>query len=336
MDKLRSLEYFKSMPSDPEFEIYNAIEKTDHPCHEMIILDLQAIPGPELNEYCDQYHVDFYIGRQKDKDLARRTWFLKHEIRTQIAMLRKELLIESQNNSHQSDPELSGVEFDDKGLVDIQNFTPYNGVGLMRGETVFNICPSTNASNSSYWLSDLIFKQSFQNNRKFKVRLDPLIKVNKEMYQPMFFKMWVYGTKLDWNRLKTLKSTEHGQWLAGPLSDLTIEFTDFTWTPSETEIHFTCEELPKDDFLFVRGSRYFHAIFDKASGAIKHCDGAIRFYTPSELEYRKKFHVKNAEVRKIGKRIKIFQIDELIDQVLFMQLATNFLVWNEDAIAYFN
>ena len=225
---------------------------------------------------------------------------------------------------------------DDKNLVSIKNFDCSN-FGLTLGDAVYQLCPSLPQSNSSYWLFELICQESFRNNLDFKLRIDPLIKITKEDFRPMFYRMWVYGKKLDWDKIRKLKHEDFGQWLnEDSTSAKSIEATDFVWQPSKNEVHFTCEELPKDEFNSIRGSRYFHAIFDKKTGHIIHCDGALRFYSQVELRNRKLFHVRHAEVRKAGKRIKIFQIDEPISQQLFMNLATTFLVWNEDALIYFN
>ena len=60
----------------------------------------------------------------------------------------------------------------------------------------------------------------------------------------------------------------------------------------------------------IRGSRYFHAIFNKDTGSIIHCDGAIRIYSESELADRMRFHVRSSDVRKVGKRVKIFQTND--------------------------
>ena len=94
--------------------------------------------------------------------------------------------------------------------------------------------------------------------------------------------------------------------------------------------------MPTAEYLDVRGSRYFHAIFDRATGLIKHCDGAIRLYIYEEYQNRLKCHVRNTEARKVGQRIKIFQLDDAIDQNTFALLCVTFFVWNEDVITYFN
>jgi hypothetical protein len=70
------------------------------------------------------------------------------------------------------------------------------------------------------------------------------------------------------------------------------------------------------------------------TGQIVHCDGAIRIYDFDELEKRKKLQLKDSETRRMGKRIKIFRIDDILEQSLFSQLVSSFYVWNEDVKNY--
>ena len=118
------------------------------------------------------------------------------------------------------------------------------------------------------------------------------------------------------------------------MDERTNAMTDYIWKPCDNEIHFTCEELPSSDDWEYRGSRYFHAIIDKLTGQIVHCDGAIRIYDFDELEKRKKLQLKDSETRRMGKRIKIFRIDDILEQSLFSQLVSSFYVWNEDVKNY--
>jgi hypothetical protein len=152
----------------------------------------------------------------------------------------------------------------------------------------------------------------------------------------MMYRMTVYGRPLDWNRLAVLKDDDFGQWLNEHQNDDT-QYTDYVWSAKKNdELHFSCEEVPKQEVREIRGSRYFHAIFDKQTGTIKHCDGAIRLYTQDELEYRGRYHIKDAEVRKIGRRIKLFQGDNLkMSTEDFTLLARSFFVWNNDVHQYF-
>ena len=196
-------------------------------------------------------------------------------------------------------------------------------------------------SNSSYWIFQALMKYTLQNGINFKIRLYPLIEVSEKDYNPIFYKMHVHSKSLDWDRLCTLKNDEFGQWFDEKEYNR-IGFTDYVWSPMGTELHFTCEELPKLDYKGIKSSRYFHAIFNKQSGKINHCDGALRVYSDYELALRSNYHIKDPSVRKVAKRIKIFQFerkennDKEIDQDVFCKLAVNYFVWNIDVQNYFN
>lgn len=118
--------------------------------------------------------------------------------------------------------------------------------------------------------------------------------------------------------------------------DCDYSITDYVWHIKENEIHFTCEELLAMGNCIIRGSHYFHAIFSKATGFITHCDGAIRIYNENELVDRMRFHVRSADARKVGKRVKIFQTNDFLTHEEFSQLVMSFFVWNQDVFSYFN
>ena len=63
-------------------------------------------------------------------------------------------------------------------------------------------------------------------------------------------------------------------------------------------------------------------------------DGAIRIYSFEEIEVRNTCHVK--DIGKIGKRIKIFQIDNELELEDWSNIASSFYVWNEDVQKYFS
>jgi hypothetical protein len=330
---MESLTYFLNNSTPPHYSIYNLLEDKEHPLHNALMYDLEKIDPDDLEKHSIKYNVDFFIEGHENKNESRRVWYLKHHLKDAIAIKRKEFLQDYKRSYEQL--ELGSLNINENGLVSVRDFE-YTYSGLIRDNHVFQLSPSLDTANSSYWLFNLILQETFKNNIDFKIRLDPFLKIPQNEYQPMTYMMGVYGITLDWARIRQLKDIEDGKWLGDSNSSACIEFTDYVWAPSKNEIHFTCEELFKDEFIGIRGSRYFHAIFDIKTGLIIHCDGAIRFYSEEELKQRKCYHVKNSEVRKIGKRVKIFQIDEPISQQLFMNLATTFLVWNTDAQCYFN
>jgi hypothetical protein len=338
MENLSTLEHFSKLPNDPRFELRDIISNPNHYFFKEVMNDLEAINKDELAKFCDEHSIEFFIEKEENKDLARRTWFLEDKLRRNIAELRLSNLATSEGLERPTpydSEELQDLEVDENGLTFLKNFD-FSDYGLTFKNRVYQLCPSLPQFNSSYWLFDLLKRETQEHNLNFKIRVDPLVNLSKEEFRPMAFKMQMYGQELNWERIKNLKEEEHGQWLRDSFSTESINITDFVWSPSRNEVHFTCEELPQKDWINLRGSRYFHAIFDKSTGSVVHCDGAIRIYNKQELEFRQKYHVRRSEVRKIAKRVKLFRIDEPISQELFMNLATNFMVWNQDVLKYFN
>lgn len=335
---ITSQEYFEKLPTGAQWELENVLENKEHPIHRLLIEDLNSIPNEVLKEWSSQNHIQRLISRENNKDLAARKWFLLTTINNSIAKKRLNLLVEGVKESRPEpyhDPDLRDLEIDKYGLVELRKFD-CSRFGLGYHNQIFQLCPSLDQYNSCHWLFHLLIDEEFRQKKQFKIRIDPLVKVQSKLFKPYFQYMEIYGVKLDWKRIKALKNEETGQWIGNGLSARSIGRTDFVWSPFANEIHFTCEELPKLEWLEQRGSRYLHGIFNRDKGHLTHCDGALRIYQKDEFEYREHFHVRQPEVRKIGTRVKIFQIDQPIDQGLFMRLATNFLVWNEDALAYFN
>lgn len=308
-----------------------------HPIHGQLIKDLESISASKIEAFETKYHYLFERSDQ-DRDMDVRKMFFEYEIAGIVAQKRLSILGTTTKGARQKpydQDDFVGIDVDDQGLVSVRQLRS-DYFSLFNKDYAYQLCPCLDQFNSSHWLGLLILNETFKNGKNFKIRLDPLMKEPVQTFRPYMALMQLYGKKLDWERLKSLQSEEFGQWLGDGLSTSSIMTTDYVWRPEKHEVHFTCEELPKPECITTRGSRYFHAIFDKRSGKITHCDGALRIYNQSEIENRQKFHVRQPEVRKIGKRVKLFLINDEIDQELFMSLATNFLVWNEDAISCFN
>lgn len=320
---------------DPFFEVAQIIDDPKHPTHQLILNDLTMFSEEDVVEFLDQYAQ--YASREEDKEAYARRWLLVNLLQKRIKEERNRLLISLDNRPEPYNyEEIINSDVNDDGLISTKELEPYYQ-SVLSGDFAYRLCPVTTASNSSYWLFDLILNEAYRNDREFKIRLDPLIRIHKDTYSPLMQKMNIYGDKLDWEKISALEFEDHGQWFGHGLSSSEIGITDYVWSPYDNnEVHFTCEELPKEDEIPTRGSRYFHAIFNKTTGNVIHCDGAIRFYTKEEFADRSTSHIRKAEARKVGIRRKIFQIDEVIDQQLFMNLATNFFVWNHDALNYFN
>jgi len=318
------------------FHIFDVLDDKKHPQHDLLKEDLAQIDAEELEKFCDNHHIAFHIQSWEDKDLGRRAYYLIDYLQKQIAIERiKAMLCTDERPKPYDSPNLKSTLIDKNHLISLNELEP-DGYGLFLNGYAYLLTPSIRGSNSSYWVFDAIMKIASQGNNdldRFKVRLDPFIEKPLAEYRPMGYKMTIYGLPLNWERLQNLKEEDHGQFM-DENNDTGKGRTDYVWKPIGHELHFTCEELPTENACAYRGSRYFHAIFEKGSGKIIHCDGAIRIYDLNELGDRKQYHVRRPEARKVGKRIKIFQIDTPLSQKDFSKLVSSFFVWNDDLYQY--
>ena len=339
---MNSLKHFASSTMALMFEVYDVYDNESHPAREALLNDLGDIPQEVVEWYKNENEMKFLFDI-KDTPIEERLLVFIDLVSKEIDKLRIQSLLNKDKllplpYNHSS---LSGIELDNNFLVKSNELEIVPG-GFCRNNQAFVLSLGTNAINSSHWLFDSLF--SIERTDLIKVRLDPLIHESADTFNPMVFKMQVYGTSLNWNIVKEIKEAEHTQFLPEFPSSKDIYRTDVVWKPVGDEIHFTCEEIPIFEVLTYRGSRYFHGIFQRETGFIKHCDAAIRFYDPEEYEKRISKHIKSSEVTRIGKRIKIFQIDipktevssELVGHEDFINLVTSFFVWNQDVFNYFN
>ncbi|MGA2111730.1 MAG: hypothetical protein ABSG98_06215 [Anaerolineales bacterium] len=223
---------------------------------------------------------------------------------------------------------LCDIQITEEALVDLEAFD-ISRKALTRNGFVFELAPTLPALNSGYWLIRNLFRES-KSVSKF-IRLDPLCIQPLDTYRGAEYKMWVYGVPLNWAKLSRLREDQHGRWIPDPLATPSA-FTDVVWSPRLPEIHFACEEVPNQDQVAERASRYLHSIFLPSEGYFTHVDGAIRFYSPRELEARLQTHVRKAG--KVGQRVKIFRAEGRIDPLTWSSLAASFFVWNYDVMRY--
>ena len=226
-------------------------------------------------------------------------------------------------------PALAGIAVDEEGLVPLDAFE-LSGDALCVNNHAFFVLPPVPGSNANFWLLQHLSRESLSDS--VSVRLDPLLHGPADQLHGRFYKMDVYGRPLDWERIRNLRSPDHGKWMPGKLSCRFLS-TDYAWLPHEEEVDFICEELPAAEEVAERGSRYLHAVYEKDSHRITHLDGAVRVYTRDELLDRAMLHVRNAG--KVGKRVKVFRTDRAIEPDLMGDLVTAFFIWNHDVARYF-
>ena len=270
--------------------------------------------------------------RNVDTDRAARIWIAERLLSKEIAR-RKLMLVRAEVQKPRPAPydlpAIADVPVDADHLVPLSAFQ-YDGSRLLRNGYAFGVLTTTAAPNSSYWLLGTLYSQEL--DARASVRLDPLLFGPEDQFPAMFYKMWMYGRQLDWERLRHLRQPEHGRWLPSSLSHES-EFTDFCWAPRPDGIHFLGEEVPKAQSCGCEPSRYLHAIYNPTSETIDHFDGAIRVFAPEEIGHRHSLHVRSGG--KLGVREKVFRTDEPIHRDAFSVVAQAFFVWNEDVQCYF-
>ena len=336
-----SLQHFATTTMAPLFEVGEVYHNPEHPAHALLLFDLASIPEQVVEWFMTESDIRHLVTRRDDV-MEQKVLIFTSLVSDEIDNLRKLELCSSNSRPKPYDhTELQEVALDRNMMVKCDDMQMRLG-GYTKGEEMFVMLPCTNATNSSYWLQDAI--NSIRRPDLLKIRLDPLIHEPVATFNPMMYKMQLYGTAFEWERIKNLTVLEQTQFVAEFPSSRDISRTDLIWKPIDDEIHFTCEEMPHKTAISGRGSLYFHAIFQKESGRLKHCDGAIRFYNEEEYDFRMEKHIKENEVTRVGTRVKVFQFDvpetelstEPITHKQFMDLVTTFFVWNHDVLGYFN
>ena len=260
--------------------------------------------------------------------LSRRDHSVENQLEREVSKLRLETLRNSYGSSRPAPlghPHLESVRADKYGLVNLSLFDQRCG-GLAIGESAFEILPAIDARNSSYWT--LLALNSLPSVISPRIRLDPLMCSAREGYRAMFYRMNIFGQPLTWRKILDLSQETTQRWMPDEPDESNVAFTDAVWTPRDGEVHLRCEECPKPTASDFRPSRYFHAVVDRSSESIVHCDGALRLFSLHEAAERTETHVRDAG--KIGTRVKLFQIDDELDSGSWATLLRAFFLWNKD------
>jgi hypothetical protein len=224
---------------------------------------------------------------------------------------------------------LSGIDVDAEGLVALSAFE-VDGDALCVRDHAFFMMPPVPGSNAAYWLLEQLQRHGLGDC--VRVRLDPWLHGPAAEMRGRFYRAAIWARPLDWNRIRTLRETEHGRWTPGKMSRRFAQ-TDYAWTPHDDEVDFLCEELPILEEVDVRGARYLHAVYNKRRHLLTHLDGALRIYSGDNLAARALEHVRNAG--KAGTRAKIFRTDSPVKPEVFSSIAEAFFFWNYDVARYF-
>ena len=325
-------EYFAAHPDGPLWNVSRALNDTPQPVVRGLNSFFDTISKDDVQEVQQDALFKHLSDGSVDADRSARIWITEHFLSMEIGRRKLALLCTEIQKSRPAPyglPAIADVPVDSDHLVPLSAFK-YDGSRLLRNGYAFNILTTTNAANSSYWLLQTLFSQGL--GSRASVRLDPFLFGPEDHFPAMFYKMWMYGRPLDWERIRTLRVPEHGRWFPGSLSHKS-EFTDFCWYPRRDRVHFVGEEVPKNESCTSEPSRYLHAIYNPASEQIQHFDGALRIYTAEELGERHRLHVRNGG--KVGVREKVFRTDEPIQRDAFSVITQAFFVWNRDIQRYF-
>lgn len=227
-------------------------------------------------------------------------------------------------------PVFKDVKIDSNNLISLSVLQSMAKTQML-GNNIFHILLTLPQPNSMYWCARYLFEMG--NFCDVRLRLDPLLIFNRDQYHQMQYKMFVYGKPPETNSYGSLKEIKHIRWMSDNYDSSDEKFTDAVWKPKDDEVHIIFEEIPKPGSNYYRGSRYFHSIFNCSKNKIIHFDGAIRIYSDDEIICRINCHVK--DIGKIGKRVKVFQVDSEVDINIWSNIAASFFVWNEDVRNYF-
>ena len=255
--------FFAADPAGPTITLPGITDDQLRPINADFSEQLALIPDVDIELTKLDEDFCFFWGHVTDPVLLRRRageWLLSQRLtfeipRQRLSTLKKQFDVE--RPPPYDHPALSDLSISSDCLVPIREFDVRGGILIRKGYT-FSVLPPVESPNAQYWLMKVASFSEFADY--LWVRLDPFLWGPEETFPQMAHLMLWYGKSLDWDRIRNLRSVEHGRWLPEKFS-CRSEFTDYTWMPREHEIHFQCEELPVRNSTEARGSRYLHAIY---------------------------------------------------------------------------
>ncbi len=322
--KYKLKKYFIHDVLTPWMHLENIYLDKNHPAHEDLKYDLDTIKKEEILTYYKKHEkrINFLNRKIKNKMIYSKILLFGELLANSIFEDRLDALLK---NEPYDKKEFENF-YDKENLIKVDKFSKvYDSIII--NENRYGLCLPINAFNSSYWISQELNKLNLD-DVDLKIRVDPFLKNFSLICQ----KSTVFSKPLNWNKIRDLKTVDKGQFR----NYKTGELTEYMWKPRKNNtVVFTCEELPSKDLINLRGSRYFHAIFEKDSGRFIHCDGSIKIYNKNSFKKRCKYTINNNEINDIGKEVKIFRVDKNIPKEMFISLINSYFYWNHDLIDYF-
>ena len=332
------LKVLGSEPVGSGYAIRSVAADRTHAVHEPLQETLRALPCDIVAAIADDPRISFVHEHkpEADKATAYRIEAFARIVDTEMQRRRLASLAQVQTGPLRAPYDhaaLRGVSVDPEQLVPVEAFDIRYGT-LARNRHLFYVFPTDCALNSSYWFTQLLLANSV--NLQVRLRLDPFLLREGESGEGPFYRMLVYAPSLNWDIIACLAEELHGKWISDPDvgAGCRYDATEFVWSPRPDGVHFVCEELPRADLCRVRGSRYFHSIYDRSAQVFTHVDGGIRVYRVDELAQRVSQHVRNAG--KSGCRAKVFRAEGPMDRDTWCNLVACFFVWNTDVEKYFS
>lgn len=320
--KLKS--YFLRDVLTPWMHLEDIYLDDNHSEHENLMEDLNLIKYDDALKYYKKHEtkINFLNRKIPDVMLHSKILLLGELIANSIFEDRLEALL---MNKPYDLEEFNDI-YDDEFLIDVKKSNIEFSNSILINNNRYGLCLPINAFNSSYWINQELNKLNLS-KVDLKIRVDPFLKNFKDM---MYFST-VFSQPLNWGKIINLKNEDKGLFQ----NYQTGELTEYLWKPRNNEVVFTCEELPSEENINLRGSRYFHAIFEKDTGKFKHCDGSIIIYDKKKFDKRSKLSIDDNKINGIGDEIKLFRVDGDIPKEQFMSLITSYFYWNYDLLGYF-
>jgi len=115
-----------------------------------------------------------------------------------------------------------------------------------------------------------------------------------------------------------------------------LKYTEFSWKYADGIKTLEIEELDSEEHSFDSYyiNRYLHSEIDVERNIIRHLDGAVKIYLKDN--YHKRLNSKIPKEEKCFKKIKLFRIDGIIDENIWLELISNFYKSNEMVLEYFD
>ena len=222
------------------------------------------------------------------------------------------------------------VQPDDEGLL-VKHALAGSPMALCIGSFDVEVSRSIpRAANSTYWLVPTILGRA-----SCRVRLDPLRIATRGTLPRMRYAMIVFGPPFRWERILRLQAVEAVRWFEGEGNHVIQDVvTELVWKPRVDEIVLEVEQLPAPSEVLTKGARYLHAVLNRRERHFVHLDGAIRWYSRTDLTARSDTRLDKSGA--VGTRTKIFRLDEPLELAQVLDILCAFFVWNYDLAAYFD